>query len=80
MRGGFNFINAALAERIKIFSKTIRTFVFAKFDSNQVATELVTLPLWEVNQTHRHKVLDSGKKTFITVILWRSLEQRWYRS
>ena len=80
MRAGFNFINAAVAERIKIFSKTIRTFVFAKFDSNQFATELVTLPLWEVNQIHRHKVLDSRKKTFITVILWRSLEQRWYRS
>ena len=47
MRAGFNFINAAVAEWIRSFSKTVRTFVFAKFDSNQVATELVTLPLWD---------------------------------
>ena len=45
MRAGFNFINAAVAEWIKSFSKTIFTFVFAKFNPNQVATELVTLLL-----------------------------------
>ena len=45
MRAGFNFINAAVAEWIKSFSKTICTFVFAKFNSNQVATVLVTLLL-----------------------------------
>ena len=31
-------------------------------------------------QADRRKVLDSRKKTFLTVILWRSLEQRWDRS